>query len=138
MAIVESIQGPTHPDIAVGLNNLATLHFEYEVYDQAEVLWIRGLKIYETHLGVEHPHLVPSLQALALATQFQQKFGASEKYYQRAIHIIEASLGKDHARLIPILGQYANLLRMTGRTAEAAGVEAQASSIASHAPATNQ
>lgn len=129
LTIVEAIQGPTHPDVAVGLNNLASLHFDFETYDQAEVLWLRGLTIYEEHLGLEHPHLVPSLQTLALVTQIQGKYEDSEQYYKRTIQIIERSLGKEHVRLIPILEQYAHLLRITQREAEAAIVDSQAKAL---------
>ena len=41
----ESILGPDHPDVASSLNNLAALYNDKKLYDKAEPLYDRALKI---------------------------------------------------------------------------------------------
>ena len=62
--MIETIQGPDHPDVVVGLNNLASLYFSQRAFDKAEPLWQRGLSISEQFLGDTHPHLIQTLLTL--------------------------------------------------------------------------
>jgi hypothetical protein len=47
--------GPTHPDMAVSLNNLGTLLRVQGEYEAAQPLYERALAICEERLGVDHP-----------------------------------------------------------------------------------
>ncbi|TMC21628.1 MAG: tetratricopeptide repeat protein [Chloroflexi bacterium] len=56
LAIYERHLGPTHPDMASSLNNLALLYNSQGKFSEAEPLYKRALSIYERILGSEHPH----------------------------------------------------------------------------------
>jgi Flp pilus assembly protein TadD len=47
--------GPTHPDTATSLNNLALLYDAQGKYAEAEPLLRHALAIYEKQLGFQHP-----------------------------------------------------------------------------------
>ena len=49
--------GPEHPDVAMSLNNLATLYQDQGRYGEAEPLVQRALAIMEQRLGPDHPHV---------------------------------------------------------------------------------
>ena len=49
--LAEKKLGPDHPDVALGLNNLASLYQDQGKYSKAEPLFIRSLAIYEKALG---------------------------------------------------------------------------------------
>jgi len=48
--------GPTHPDTATSLNNLAMLYQIQSKYTEAEPMFQRAFEIYELRLGANHPH----------------------------------------------------------------------------------
>ena len=135
--MIETIQGPEHPDVATGLNNLASLYFSQRAFAQAEPLWQRGLSISENLLGTDHPHLVRILVILGRTSQAQKKFDQAETCYTRAIRITEHAMGADHLRLIPLYERYATLLRQTHREEEADAVDRRIETIqATNPPAT--
>jgi tetratricopeptide (TPR) repeat protein len=50
------VLGTQHPDVASGLNNLASLYKAQSLYKKAEPLYQRALRIAEKILGKEHPN----------------------------------------------------------------------------------
>ena len=69
LTMIEMIQGPDHPDVVVGLNNLASLYFSQRAFDKAVPLWQRGLSISEGFLGDAHPHLIQTLLTLGTSSR---------------------------------------------------------------------
>ncbi len=129
LAMIETIQGPEHPDVAAGLHNLASLFFSQRAFASAEPLWQRGLSINERFFGDRHPHLIQPLVTLGVVTQAQKKFDRAEQYYVRAIRIAEQALGVDYPGLIPLYERYAVLLRQAHREKDAQVVERQAETL---------
>lgn len=66
LAIREKALGPTHPDVATSLNNLAGLYDTRGDYDQAELLYKRALAIWEKALGPKHPDAATFLNKFAV------------------------------------------------------------------------
>ncbi|MGB0911742.1 MAG: tetratricopeptide repeat protein, partial [Nitrospirales bacterium] len=126
LTIVESIQGPTHPDLLPGLKNLANLHRLRDQLAQAERLYGRSLMILERVLGKEHPHLIPSLLDVARVCLGQEEYQRSEEYYVRALEIGKAKLSPAHPQTQSIRMQFAALLRHLNRLDEADALEEQA------------
>ena len=56
LSIYEEQLGPTHPDVAIDLNNLALLYQAQGKHGQAEPLMRRALSILEQALGQDHPN----------------------------------------------------------------------------------
>ncbi len=64
----------------------------------------------------------------------QGNYAEAEPLYKRALAILEKTLGSEHPRVATALKNYAALLRETGRSDEAAKMEARAKAIrAKHA-----
>lgn len=126
LAIIEAIQGPTHPDLISGLHNLASLYQRQGQLERAEPLWRRSLAILEHILGPAHPHLIPILLMLAEATRAQSRLADSEVFYTRALKIAETHLEPNHRQIATILLEYADFLRETDREDEALLLEERA------------
>ena len=126
LTIIESIQGPQHPDLLPGLKNLALLHRRQEDFAQAERLYQRSFLIVKRLLGEDHPHLIPGLLDLAQTSQAQQEYGRAEDYYREALTIAEAKLEPAHHQTQSIRMQYAALLKHLNRLDEANALEEQA------------
>ena len=129
LAVVESIQGPDHPDVVPGLNNLAALYAKKGEFRRAEPLWRRSLTILESALGPNHPHLIPSIMLIAQATQVQGRFEESEKLYTKALNIADTELEPNHLHTATILRRYAILLHQVNREDEATQFEERAKTI---------
>ena len=65
LAIDEASFKPDHPDVGLGLNNLATLLHYMGRPAEAEPLMRRALAIFETSLGPDHPSTVIVRKGLA-------------------------------------------------------------------------
>ncbi|MGC1396300.1 MAG: tetratricopeptide repeat-containing protein, partial [Coleofasciculaceae cyanobacterium] len=89
LAIQEKVLGQEHPDVALSLNNLATLYQNMGNYSQAKPLFQRSLAIREKVLGQEHPDVATSLNNLALLYQDMGNYNQAENMYQRSLAIIE-------------------------------------------------
>ncbi|HET6674086.1 MAG TPA: tetratricopeptide repeat protein, partial [Nitrospiraceae bacterium] len=57
--------GADHLDVALGLNNLATLHVSQGHYSQAAPLFRRSIAIRETQLGPDHGDVAKTLEEYA-------------------------------------------------------------------------
>src|SRR5262249_25411499 len=77
--------GPSHPDVAQSLNNLAMPYDAQGRYAEAEPLFQQDLAISEKALGPEHPDVATSLNNLAALYQAQGRYGMAEPLFQRAL-----------------------------------------------------
>ncbi len=96
LAITEQALGPTHPDTASSLNNLAALLDSTGDYAAARPLYERALAIYEQALGPTHPDTAQSLNNLAALVQATGDYAAARPLYERALAITEQALGFAH------------------------------------------
>lgn len=62
----ERVLGPSHPDCAQSLNNLAALNNEKKNYYKAEELYERALNIRRRALAPDHPSLAYTVKHLAV------------------------------------------------------------------------
>lgn len=126
LAIRERLQGPSHPDVATVLNNLAAVEVARERYARAMPLLQRAFEVRERALGGTDMLTVQTMSNLALLHAAQGDASVAEPLYQRAIAALEAMDPPRPADLDRVLANYAALLRDTGREAEAGRVEARA------------
>ncbi len=96
LAIHEASFGPGHPDVAGGLNNLATLLQDANRLGEAEPLIRRALAITEASYGPDHPRFAIVLNNLATLLKATNRRGEAESLMRRALAIFEASFGEDH------------------------------------------
>src|SRR5262249_15540738 len=105
----ERLLGPSHPDVAMSLNNLAALYERQNAYDRALPLLERALTIREQALGPRHPEVAQTLTNLAGVYTYKHDFARAEPLFLRAIAIREAAAGKDHPSLVGPLGNLATM-----------------------------
>ena len=101
------VYGAEHPDVALGLNNLAGVYRAMNDPDGAEILYRRSLAIRERVLGGEHPDVGTTLKNLAGLYRDRGLHEKSEPLYRRAIRIAEKALGTTHPETIEIRAAYA-------------------------------
>ena len=109
LAIREKALGPDHPDVALSLNNLASLYEDLKRYDDAEALYKRSLAIKEKALGPDHPDLATGLNNLGHLYRVEGRYGEAEPLYKRSLAIWEAAFGPDHPDVVLSLNNLAQL-----------------------------
>ena len=90
LALRERALGRDHPDVAVGLSNLANLYYSQRRYADAEPLYQRSLAINEKALGRDHPNVAVGLSSLATLYYSQGR-------YTDALPIIRRTLSQGTA-----------------------------------------
>jgi tetratricopeptide (TPR) repeat protein/transcriptional regulator with XRE-family HTH domain len=111
-----------HSRTLLCLHNLVEMYETQEKFGDAEVLLVDALKVQEQQLGPNHPCTVFNLDDLARIYTEHRRYTEAEPLYLRAIAICQAEPSlADVLKMVQT--NYANLLRKTGRAAEAALLE---------------
>src|SRR5258708_7743902 len=119
LSIRERMLGPDHPEVAAGLNNLASLYQAQGRYAEAEPLFKRALAIGDKVLGPDHPDAAVRLSNLAMLYRDQMRYAEAEPLAKRALAISEKALGPEHPDVAVWLSNLAMLYRDLDRDAEA-------------------
>ncbi len=119
LALREQVLGPTHPDVALSLNELALLLQATGDYAGARPLLERALRIREQALGPTHPDVAQSLHNLALLLEATGDSAGARPLLERALRINERTLGPTHPDVALSLSSLALLLQATGDSAGA-------------------
>lgn len=114
----EKAFGPNHPDVAVGLNNLAILRHQMGDTASAERLHRRALAIRERVLGSQHPATIESVSSLAALLTEQDRFAEAEPLMKRALKA-EAALNANNPLLAVEYNNLGQLQMRMGRHDEA-------------------
>jgi tetratricopeptide (TPR) repeat protein len=83
---------PTHPQLAISLNNLAEAYRLQGRYADAEGCYQKTLVINETVHGPEHPSVAAVLQELAKLSTSQRRPEEAKQYQERAAAIFMKSV----------------------------------------------
>ncbi|HLG63831.1 MAG TPA: FxSxx-COOH system tetratricopeptide repeat protein [Ktedonosporobacter sp.] len=130
LSIAEQQLGPTHPNAAASLSNLAEFYKAQGKYEQAEPLLQRALSIRVQQLGSTHPETAISLNNLAGVYYARSKYEQAEPLYQRALSIAEQQLGPAHPQTAGGLNNLAMLYTTQGKYEQAEPLLQRALSIA--------
>ncbi|WP_214110780.1 tetratricopeptide repeat protein [Acrocarpospora catenulata] len=130
LAIAESEYGSDHPDVAVGLGNLAVNLGDLGKSGEAVLLEQRALAITEAAYGPDHPAVAVRLSNLAASFSDLGRPREAVPLFERALAITEAAYGPDHPDVATLLGNLAGSLRDLGRSGEAVPLEQRALAIA--------
>jgi CHAT domain-containing protein/tetratricopeptide (TPR) repeat protein len=109
LEIRERALGPSHPEVAASLNNLALLHSSRGDYAKSETLYQRALAIREEALGPEHLEVADTLNSLANFHTDRGRYASAEPLLQRALKIREKWLGPDHPNVAQSINNLARL-----------------------------
>ena len=96
LTIVEKALGPEHPNVATGLNNLASLYADQGKYAEADPLYQRALIVLTRAVGPEHPDVAMMLEDYARMLRVMNRYDEAEKTEARA-----KAIRAKHAQEIP-------------------------------------
>jgi tetratricopeptide (TPR) repeat protein len=116
LAIWEKVRGPSHPDVAQTLSNLASVYELQGKYAEAAELLQRALAIEEKALGPSNPAVADALSNLA-NVKYSEGVAALQR---RALSIREKALGPSHPYVAISLNNLGNAYLAEGKYAEAA------------------
>jgi tetratricopeptide (TPR) repeat protein len=102
------------PEASQLLNRAGYYLYERAQYEEAELLYIRALAIYEKTFGLDHPATAENLNNLARLCRARGKYEQAEALYKRALDIYESALGPDHPNTAASLHNLARLYRTQG------------------------
>ena len=119
LSIDRTYFGEKHPNVAIRLNNLATLLTATERFEDAESLLRHAISIDEASFGENHPNVAVNLSNLAQLLQATNRLPEAEPLMRHALSIDEASFGENHPNMAIRLNNLAQLLRATNRLEEA-------------------
>ena len=129
MLLLKASFGAEHPEVAIGLNNLASLLHATNRLEEAEPLMRRALAVDEHSYGTEHPNVARSLLNLAQLLRSTNRLQEAEPLMRRALAIDEQSYGTEHPNVARDLNNLAQLLQATNRLEEAEPLMRRALSI---------
>jgi tetratricopeptide (TPR) repeat protein len=115
----ESKLAPNDPEIAIVLNNLASLLKTTNRLAEAEPLMRRALTLDEAVYGPEHPNVARDLNNLALLLQATHRLAEAEPLSWRMVGIFldfTRRTGHEHPHLRTVLTNYAGILKAMGRS----------------------
>jgi tetratricopeptide (TPR) repeat protein len=101
------------------MSQMAVLLYTKSLYEEAELLMRRALKIGEDSFGQDHPNVAIRLNNLAQLLKDTNRLAEAEPLMRRALEIDEDSFGQDHPNVARDLNNLAQLLKATNRLAEA-------------------
>lgn len=101
LALLQSLLGREHPNVADSLNNLAAALANQGKDAQAEEFHRQALGMRQRLLGEQHPLVAESLNNLAAVLGNQGKYPAAEPLHRQALALFEKILGREHVTVLP-------------------------------------
>lgn len=99
---------PTHPKMAVILNDLALMLHRLERYDEARTTMQRAIDRHQASYGLLHPQTLHVLSNRASLLRSWDGPAASAREYERLLPLVEQALGSaPHSQRVNMLGQLA-------------------------------
>ncbi|MBZ0232924.1 MAG: tetratricopeptide repeat protein [Deltaproteobacteria bacterium] len=129
VAIYEQVRGPSHPELAMPLNNLATSLLDYGELADARRTYERARAIWESSPSAAREGLHLALHGLARIGLEEGKYEESLRYQELALETLGAQLGPDHPEGWQILQGMAEALLLLDRPREARDRAARAIAV---------
>lgn len=103
--------GPSHPEIAVVLNNMAASHASQGRFRWAEFYYSAALRMKRRELGRSHPDLAVTLNNLALLYSSRGSHARARLQMRQAVAIFNRTLGKTHPNTLAARTNLRNIIR---------------------------
>jgi len=119
LASARRLLPPSHPTLAIALNNLAQVCRLTGNYLEAERSYRQALEIWESVLGPSHPDVAHGLMNLAALCHERGREPGAEQLYRRAVAIFDQALGPESPDALVARSELADVLRAERRYTEA-------------------
>ena len=113
--IQEKTAGADSPELAITLDNLASLYAENGRLSEAEQLRLRALQIFKATLDPASPDIATALQNLAVLYQFQERFPEALEKFLEALPIADKTYGPGSREVGAINDNLGGLYRTLGQ-----------------------
>ncbi len=133
LAILETVLGPDHLEVAMLIQQLAVTAGDLGRYEKAVAGYRRSAAIFEKTLGTEHPDLAIVLNNLAYTLVYLGKHDSAVDYYQQALDISKKVSEPDHPDLMYVLAGLGRALAHSERIEEAEPLTRRALTILENA-----
>lgn len=114
LSIYERAFDAEHPEVAVALNNLATLYRKKSDFVRAEPMLLRALNIVDKRLGTDHPLFATVLNNLGTLYQDKNDYDRAEPLLLRALAIVEKKFGPENTYVATTLFNLGVLYKARG------------------------
>ena len=111
--------GNDHPKTLISMNNLAFMYKSLGRYDEAELLFIKTVKLKNEVLGEKHPSTLISINNLGRLYYSKRRYDKAEPIYLKALALSNEVLGDTHPDTLTSMSNLAELYRSQGRYDEA-------------------
>jgi tetratricopeptide (TPR) repeat protein len=118
IAIWQVVYGTDHPNIAIALSSLATVHAIRHQYAEADKLLQRAMEIDQRLLPAGHVQIGLDLNNAAMFAVQRKHYAEAEVLYRRSLAILEKALPSNHPDTGRVLANLGDVLRMEHRTEE--------------------
>jgi tetratricopeptide (TPR) repeat protein len=125
LAIREDGVGASHPDLISTLDGLGLLYTTTGKYKDAEVQYLRALKILESVRQDFDVKIVRVLHALSYTYSRAGQKAEADAALARAATIARGNLGK-HPEMVTVLEDYSTVLKKQGKAREAEELSGEA------------
>jgi tetratricopeptide (TPR) repeat protein len=110
--------GRAHPDVAIGLGNLAKLRILRGKYADAEPLLRRAEQIDRASFAADNVRIGYDLSNEAMVASERKRYADAEELCKQSESILEEALPPNHPELGKLVGRLANVYRLEGRLDE--------------------
>lgn len=114
LEIRRRLHGDRHPDVAISLNDLASLRNAQGRHAEEESLLREALIIQRRLHGDKHVDVASTIQSLGAALRTQHKYEEAEPFYRGALAIRRELLGAEHIDVAQTVNSLALLLQNKG------------------------
>ncbi|MEK7757973.1 MAG: tetratricopeptide repeat protein, partial [Planctomycetota bacterium] len=111
LEIRRRLHGDGHPDVAVSLNDLASLRNAQGRHAEGESLLREALMIQRRLHGDKHVDVASTMQSLGAALRTQHKYEEAEPFYRSALAMRRELLGAEHIDVAQTVNSLALLLQ---------------------------
>ncbi|MCG3193050.1 MAG: Serine/threonine-protein kinase PknD [Thermoanaerobaculia bacterium] len=115
---LRAMLGPTHPYVALALNNLAHAEDETGKHAEAQQHYAEALALDRTIYGTAHPEIALMLNNLAVSEAADGKLDVAEGHAREALAMRRKILGDAHGDTVVTLRNLAHVLRLRGQLDE--------------------
>ena len=116
-------------ELALSINELASVYRRQGKYDLAEPLYERALNIRMAALGPEDPEVARSYNSLAILNWNRGNYAEAERLYKQALDLWEKAYGSDHSDVAKGLNNLALLYHHQDRFSDAEPLYRRAAGI---------
>ena len=124
LALNEALYGPTHPQIASALENLAFALDGLENIEQAKPLFERARAMYEACYGLSHSKVARTLNSLGRSVREMGDLPAAKEHYERAVVLTEREYAEYGGDQYPFVAMCDRLDRVRQKLGDSKGAHA--------------